>query len=398
MKPAIAVEGGSPVRREFLVFGRPLVEEEAVEEVVRALRSGWIGTGPRVSRFEDAFREYTGASHAVALSSCTAALHLALRASGVGPGDEVVTTPMTFAATANAVVHAGARPVFADCDRRTMNLSPAAFESVLTPRTRAVVPVDFAGRPCAVDGFLAVARPRGIAVVEDAAHSLGGEVAGRRVGALADLTCFSFYVTKNLTTAEGGMVTTEDEGLARRIQSAGLHGLSRGAWKRFSDRGFRHYAVEEPGFKYNMTDLQAALGLVHLAKMDAYQERRRRLWDRYLEGLRDLPVDLPAPEDPGTVHARHLFTLLLRLEDLTADRDAISAALHAENIGVGIHYLALHLHPYYRDACGLRRGMFPNAEWISDRTVSIPFGHGLTDDEAGDVLRAVRKVLERYRR
>jgi dTDP-4-amino-4,6-dideoxygalactose transaminase len=334
----------------------------------------------------------------MALASCTAALHLSLRVSGIGAGDEVVTTPMTFAATANAVVHAGATPVFADCDRTSMNLTPESFEAAITPRTRAVVPVDFAGRPCAIDRFVAIARPRGITVIEDAAHSLGAEVAGRRVGALADLTCFSFYVTKNLTTAEGGMVTTSDERMARRIESAGLHGLSQGAWRRFSDEGFKHYTVEEPGFKYNMTDLQAALGLVHLARLDQYQTRRRQLWDRYLGELRGLPVDLPEPEAPGTLHARHLFTLLLRLEELSVDRDTVTAALHAENVGVGIHYHALHLHPYYRQALRIRPGTFPNAEWISERTVSIPFGHGLTDDEASDVLRAVRKVLERYRK
>jgi len=394
----LAIEGGAPVRGDFLVFGSPDIREEEIREVEATLRSGWIGTGPRVGRFEEMFREYIGCRHAIAVSSCTAGLHLSMIAAGVGAGDEVLVPPMTFAATANAVIHLGARPVFVDIDRRTMNIDPARLEAAVTARTKAIVPVHFAGRACDMDPILAVASRRGLKIVEDAAHAVETSYRGRKIGTIGAMTCFSFYVTKNVITGEGGMVTTDDDEKAAWIKVGALHGLSKDAWKRYSDEGFKHYQVLFPGFKYNMMDLQAALGIHQLARVGENFARRRALWDRYVEAFRDLPADTPAPEEEGTVHARHLFTLLLRLEHLTADRDTIMQALHRENIGTGIHYVALHLHPYYAETFGLKRGDFPDAEWVSDRTISLPFSTKLTDRDVEDVIAAVRKVLGRYAR
>jgi dTDP-4-amino-4,6-dideoxygalactose transaminase len=380
-------------RSEYLVFGSPEIREEEIEEVLATLRSAWIGTGPRVARFEDEFGDYVGADHAVALNSCTAGLHLAMKGLGLGPEDEVIVPAMTFAATANAVVHAGGRPVLADVDRDTMCLTPEAVEAKLTPRTRAIVPVHFAGRPCEIEGIVALGRQAGLAVVEDCAHAIETLVDGRHAGTFGDFGVFSFYVTKNVVTGEGGMVVTQDEDAAARIKTLALHGLSADAWSRFSDEGYKHYEVVEPGFKYNMMDLQAALGLHQLARAEANLERRQEIWRRYDEAFAHLPLRTPAVEEPGTRHARHLYTVLLDLERLSCTRDEVLLDLHRQNIGTGVHYRALHLHPYYRETNGYARGDFPNAEWISDRTVSLPLSPKLTDEDVEDVIDAVGHTL-----
>ncbi len=380
-------------RSEYLVFGSPEIREEEIEEVLATLRSAWIGTGPRVALFESDFREYVGAAHAVALNSCTAGLHLAMQGLDLGPEDEVIVPAMTFAATANAVVHAGGRPVLADVDRDTMCLTPETIEAKLTPRSRAIVPVHFAGRPCEIEGIVALGRESGLAVVEDCAHAIETLVDGRHAGTFGDFGVFSFYVTKNVVTGEGGMVVTADEDAAARIKTLALHGLSSDAWSRFSDEGYKHYEVVEPGFKYNMMDLQAALGLHQLARAEANLTRRQEIWRRYDEAFADLPLQTPAAEEPGTRHARHLYTVLLDLERLNCTRDEVLLDLHGQNIGSGVHYRALHLHPYYRDTNGYAPGDFPNAEWISDRTVSLPLSPKLTDEDVEDVIAAVRRTL-----
>jgi dTDP-4-amino-4,6-dideoxygalactose transaminase len=382
-----------PSRSEYLVFGSPEIRDEEIEEVLATLRSAWIGTGPRVARFESEFRDYAGAEHAVALNSCTAGLHLAMTGLGLGPDDEVIVPAMTFAATANAVVHAGGRPVLAEVDRDTMCLTPEAVEAKLTPRTRAIMPVHFAGRPCEIEAIVALARQAGLAVVEDCAHAIETLVNGRHAGTFGDFGVFSFYVTKNVVTGEGGMVVTSDEAAAARIKTLALHGLSADAWSRFSDEGYKHYEVVEPGFKYNMMDLQAALGVHQLARAEANLQRRQEIWHRYDEAFADLPLRTPVAEQPGTRHARHLYTVLLDLEHLRRTRDEVLLDLHRQNIGTGVHYRALHLHPYYRDTGDHRRGDFPNAEWISDRTVSLPLSPKLTDEDVEDVIEAVRSAL-----
>ncbi len=379
---------------KFLVFGSPLIGEEEIAEVVATLRSGWLGTGPRTARFEAAFAAYKGVPHAAGVNSCTAALHLCLLASGVGPGDEVITTPLTFCATVNAIIHAGATPVLADVDPRTMNLDPAAVACRITPRTRALVPVHFAGRPCDMDALMALAGKHGLKVIEDCAHAIEAETGGRKVGTIGDFGCFSFYVTKNVVTGEGGMALARRAEDLARIKVLALHGLSQDAWKRFSDDGFRHYLVTAAGFKYNMMDLQAAIGLHQLARVEASWERRRTLWARYDEALADLPVTRPAPQKAGTRHARHLYTLLIDHTRAGMDRDTFLQRMHARGIGTGVHYMSLPEHPYYRETYGWKPEDSPHAMRLGRQTVSLPLSAKLTDGDAADVIEAIRVSLK----
>ncbi len=380
---------------DYLVFGSPQLLEAEIEEVLATLRSAWIGTGPRVTRFEEAFGAYVGAAHAVAVHSCTAALHLAMATLDLAAGDEVVVPAMTFASTANAVVHAGGRPVLADVDRETMCLTPDEIERCVTSRTRAVIPVHFAGRPCSIMQIAALADSCGLAVIEDCAHAIETLVDGRHAGTFGQFGAFSFYVTKNVVTGEGGMLTTSSPDDAARVKRLALHGLSVDAWQRFSDEGFKHYEVVEAGFKYNMTDLQAALGLHQLARVEANLVRRQEIWSRYDSAFAGLPVFVAPPEEPGTRHARHLYTLLIDTDHLVGTRDQAIVALHEAGIGTGVHYRALHLQPYYRTAFGYSPGDFPNAEWISERTLSLPLSPKLTDEDVDRVIEAVVSTLER---
>jgi dTDP-4-amino-4,6-dideoxygalactose transaminase len=374
-------------------FSPPAIGPEEIADVVETLESGWLSTGPRVASFERAFAEYTGAAHAIAVNSCTAALHLSLLASEVGQGDEVVTTPLTFCATANVVIHAGATPVFADVDPGTFNLAPEAAASALTPRTRALLPVHFAGRPADTDAFRTLARRHGLTLVEDAAHCVEGISRGRKVGAIADFTCFSFYATKNLTTGEGGMVTTSDPEAAAFIRTASLHGMSRSAWNRYAPGGAAQYDVLMPGFKYNMMDLQAAIGLQQLARIDAMHARRSAIWAHYDAGLAGLPLRRPAATAAGDVHARHLYTVLVDERAAGLSRDALQQRLRERGISTSIHFRALHLHRYYQERFALRRGMFPAAEAISDTTLSLPLSGGMTVAAADRVIEALHDVL-----
>jgi len=349
-----------------------------------------------VGKFQELFRQYIGTKYALALNSCTAGLHLAMLAAGMGPGDEVITSPMTFAATANAIVHTGATPVFADIELPSMNIDPAQIERKITARTKAVIPVHLCGRPCNMQRIMDIARAHRLVVIEDAAHAIEAEYCGKKIGAIGDMGVFSFYVTKNLVTGEGGMITTDNDAYAEKIETYGLHGMSRGAWKRYSDEGFKHYQIVFPGFKYNMMDLQAALGMHQLKRIEAYLRRREEIWERYDRAFADLPVMRPAPAEPGTKHARHLYTPLLRLEALRADRDAVQQELHRHNIGTGIHFISLHLHPYYRDTYGYRPDDFPNARYVSERTLSLPLSAKLSDEDVQDVIAAFTAALERF--
>lgn len=386
----------APVRDNYLVFGSPQILEPEIEEVVATLRSAWLGTGPKVAAFEQNFRSYVGSQYALAVHSCTAALHLSMIVSGLKPGDEVIVPTMTFAATANSVIHAGGTPVLADVDRRTMCLDPADVARRITPRTRAIIPVHFAGRPCDMGALGQLAACHNLRIIEDCAHAIETIYRGQHAGTLGDLGTFSFYATKNVVTGEGGMVTVANPQWAARIKTLALHGMSADAWKRFSDEGFKQYEVTEPGFKYNMMDLQAALGLHQLARVEANLARRREIWEKYDRAFADLPAFLPPPEEQDTRHARHLYTLLLDIDRLGAGRDEIQSVLHKQRIGTGIHYRALHLHQYYRQTFGYTSGEFPNAEWISDRTLSLPLSARLTDDDVESVILAVRRTLEFY--
>lgn len=386
-----------PVRphERFLVFGAPLIGDEEIGEIVDSLRGGWLGTGPKVARFEADFRDYVGAAHAVAVSSCTAALHLSLLALELEPGAEVITSALTFCATVNAIIHSGATPVLADIDPRTQNLDAASVAAAVTSRTRALVPVHFAGRPCDMTALGELCDRHGLALVEDCAHAVETTCQGRHAGTFGDFGCFSFYVTKNVVTGEGGMVLARDEGHAARIKTLALHGMSADAWKRFSDEGYRHYLVREAGFKYNMTDLQAALGIHQLARVEDNWRRRAALWRRYQDELCGLPIELPAEPVPGTRHAHHLYTIGVGEDHAGMTRDAFLEAMTRENVGVGVHYVAVPEHPFYQEAFGWRPEAWPLASAVGRRTVSLPLSAKLSDADVDDVITAVRRVLSR---
>ena len=391
----LAIEGGLPVRKKenFLVFGAPLIEEPEIDEVVECMRSGWIGTGPKVHRFEEDFAAFKGTKHAIALNSCTAALHLSMFAAGIGHGDEVITTPMTFCSTINAIIHCGATPVLADCDRRTMNILPEEIEKRVTAKTKAILPVHFAGRCCDMEAIGSIASAYDLLVIEDCAHAIETEYRGKKAGRFGDIGCFSFYVTKNVITGEGGMVITDDDRFAGRIKVLGLHGMSKDAWKRFSDEGYKHYQVIHAGYKYNMMDIQAAMGIHQLKRVDEYWKRRHHIWENYNEAFKDLPCVTPLKVESNTKHAYHLYTPLLDIDKFGYSRDWVLNALTAENIGVGVHYLPVHLHPFYRKTFGWKEGDYPNAEWIGERTLSLPLSAALGEINSEDVIMAFEKVL-----
>jgi dTDP-4-amino-4,6-dideoxygalactose transaminase len=381
-----------PVREQFLVFGRPSLGKGEIDEVVDSMESGWIGTGPKVKQFEAMLSDYVGVANVRCVSSCTAALMLALKTLGIGPGDEVIVPSMTFIASANAVEHVGATPVFVDSEPGTGLLDLGAAEAAITPRTRAIMPVHLAGRAVDMDALDAIRDRHGLLVVEDAAHAIGAEWKGIRIGGHGNLTAYSFYVTKNITTSEGGALATTDSEIAARVERLALHGLSLGAWQRFSDAGYRHYEVEEPGFKFNMTDVQAAVGLHQLPHLDEWIDERARVWDRYDALLADLPLETPPPPEAGTRHARHLYQVLVG-RDAAASRDELMTSLTRRRIGVGVHYRACHLHPYYRDRYGLAPERFPVATDLSNRTLSLPLSPDLTEDDVLDVAAALADGL-----
>ncbi|MGH9659834.1 MAG: DegT/DnrJ/EryC1/StrS family aminotransferase [Bryobacteraceae bacterium] len=401
----ITVKGTSPARSgaritrraHYLPFSPPLIGAEEINEVVDTLRSDWITTGPKTDRFESEFAEYLAAPAALALNSCTAALHTALTTLGIGSGDEVLTTPLTFAATVNVIEHRGARPVLVDVEPDTLNIDPECLEAAVTDRTRAIIPVHFAGHPADLGRITEFARIYDLAVVEDAAHALPAKYRGQAIGAGSNPVAFSFYATKNLTTAEGGMLTGDPEFIARaRLLS--LHGLSHDAKTRYQRDGSWYYEIVVPGFKYNMTDIQAALGLWQLRKLDAFQTRRRAVVAAYREAFDgEEALELPA-ERPDIEHAWHLYVLRLRLEALRIGRDQFIEELARRNIGTSVHFIPIHLHPYYRDKYGYRPGQFPIAYSNYRRMISLPLNPRLSDQDVSDVITAVLDVVRRYRR
>jgi dTDP-4-amino-4,6-dideoxygalactose transaminase len=380
------------MRKSYLVFGQPRIEQPEIDEVLACLRSAWLGTGPKAAEFERRIAAYKGVPHAVGLNSCTAGLHLACLVLGLRPGDEVITTPMTFCATVNAIVHSGAVPVLADVDPRTMNLDPEDVRRRITKRTRALLPVHFAGRPCAMDELMAIAREHDLRVIEDCAHAIETEYRGQKAGTIGDIGVLSFYSTKNIVTGEGGMVITRDASLARRTKVMGLHGMSHDAWKRFSDDGYKHYDVEEVGFKYNMMDLQAAIGLHQITRVDDWWRRRAQIWQRYMAAFADLPVELPAPWPDDERHALHLFTVQVDRARSGVSRDDVLVRLHRQNIGTGVHYRAIPSMSVYQQRFGWRPEDYPAAARIGDRTLSLPLSARLTDDDVADVIEAVRNI------
>jgi dTDP-4-amino-4,6-dideoxygalactose transaminase len=387
------------LRTYFLPFSIPTIEDDEINEVVDSLKSGWITTGPKVKLFEEAFKAYVEAPYAVSLNSATAGLHVALLALGIGPGDEVITTPMTFAATINMIVRVGASPVFVDIEPGTLNMDTAAIRGKITGRTRAILPVHFAGQPCDLDVIFKVAADYGLAVLEDAAHAVGTEYKGSKIGSLDSISVFSFHPIKNITTGEGGMFCTRDERLAEEVALLKFHGMSREAWKRYSAQGTPNYDIVLPGFKYNMLDIQAALGIHQLRKLDAFIERRREIAEFYNRAFAEVEeVITPALVPYGHRHAWHLYTPLIRIERLAIDRDGFMTELKKENIGTGLHFKAIHHHPYYRETLDIAAGELPNADYASDRILSLPLFPKMTLDDARDVVEAVKKVIVRTRK
>jgi dTDP-4-amino-4,6-dideoxygalactose transaminase len=395
---ALASQGGTPVRGTFLPIAVPWIGEREKQLVLESLDSGWITTGPKTQLLAERIAALSGARHAVAVNSATGALHLALEALRLGPGDEVITPTYTFAATVNVIEHVRATPVLVDVEPDTLNLDPAAVEAAVTPRTKALLTVDYGGHPCEYDALQRIADRHGLAIVDDAAHALGARYRGRPVGTLARVTAFSFYATKNVSTGEGGAAVTDDEALADRIRLLSLHGMSRDAWKRYSDTGSWYYEVVAPGWKYNLSDVLAAIGLGQLERFDEFQARRRELVERMSAGLAGVPeVRVPVAR-PEVEHAWHLFPIALQLERLTIDRARFITELRAENIGTSVHFIPIHYHPHFRDSLGLREGAFPVAEDAYRRAITLPLFPRMTDRDADDVVEAVRKVALAFRR
>jgi perosamine synthetase len=393
----LAVDGGTPVRKTLLPYGRQSIGEDDIQAVIEVLRSDWLTTGPKVGEFEEAFAAQVGAKYAVSFSSGTAALHAAAFAAGLKPGDEAITTPMTFAATANCVLYQGAIPVFADVSADTLNLDPEEVAAKITPRTRAILPVDYAGHPADMDAILELAARHGLVVIEDACHALGAEYRQRRTGSIADMTVFSFHPVKQLATGEGGMVTTERAECAEALRRFRNHGISSDARKRQAE-GQWHYEMVLLGFNYRLTDIACALGLSQLKKLEANLARRREIAARYTLAFRDLAGVMRPPVRDGVNPGWHLYPIRLNLEKLTADRSRVFRALRAENIGVNVHYIPVHRHPYYRDRFGYQGGEYPIAEDAYERLISLPMFHGMSDQDVDDVIHAVSKIVGHYSR
>ncbi len=397
MSDRLAIDGGTPVRETMLPYGRQWVDEADVQAVVEVLRSDWLTTGPKVGEFGQVFADFVGAREAVAVSNGTAALHAAMYAAGIGPGDEVIVSPMTFAASANCVVFQGGTPVFADIDSDTLLLDPAQVESRITPRTKAIIAVDYTGQPCDYDALRAIADRHGLILVADACHALGGSYKGRPVGSLADLSIFSFHPVKHITTGEGGMITTDDPDLARRMRVFRNHGITTEHRQR-EQQGSWFYEMVDLGYNYRLTDIQCVLGMSQLRKLPAWVARRQEIARRYDEAFAGVPAVEPLGVRDEVTHAYHLYIIRLDLERLQLTRGKVFSALIAEGIGVNVHYIPVHLHPFYRERFATGPGLCPVAEAAYERMISLPVFPRMSDGDVDDVINAVDKVIEAYRR
>jgi perosamine synthetase len=383
------------VPTQYLPFHVPSISDDEIEAVVETLRSGWLTTGPKVRALEEDFARYTGARHAVAVNSCTAALHLALEAVGITAGDEVILPTMTFAATAEVVRYFNAIPVLVDCEPDTLNIDPNKIEQAITPKTKAIIPVHFAGRPCAMDQILDLARARKLVVIEDAAHALPARFYGQMVGTIGDITCFSFYATKTITTGEGGMATTENAEWAERMRMMSLHGISKDAWKRYSAEGSWYYEICSPGYKYNLTDIAAAIGIQQLRKCDLFWMQRQQYAALYHRAFRDLSAIAVPPVAEGAQHSWHLYVIQLELDQLRITRSQFIELLKEQHIGTSVHFIPLHLHPYYRDMFHYRPEDFPQASAAYERIVSLPIYPRMTDADVRYVSDTVNSVVRK---
>jgi dTDP-4-amino-4,6-dideoxygalactose transaminase len=394
----LALFGGKKTRDHFLSFFRHSIDENEIEEIVDTLKSDWITTGPKTQQFEELFRNYIGSKNAISVSSCTAGLHLSLVALNIKAKSEIITTPFTFAATANVIEHIGCQPVFVDIDPATFNLDPEKIEENITKRTKAIIPVHYAGHPCDMGEITKIASDHDLHIIEDAAHAMGATYHHTKIGNSGNLTSFSFYATKNLTTAEGGMVTTNDEKLAEKLRILRLHGISRDAWKRYSSEGSWKYEILCPGYKCNMTDIQASMGIQQLKKFDLMQKKRGKIVEKYNIAFKNIPQIVIPKVKKGIGHGLHLYTILLNTEYLSTGRDTIIEAFKAENIGTSVHFIPIHLHPYYREKYHYRDGDFPIAENVYNRIISLPLFPSMSEQDTTDVIGATTKILNYFRR
>ena len=385
-------------RKDFLPFSRPSIGEDAIESVAESIRSGWVAMGPKVTQFEKTISEYVGSKYAISMNSATAGLHSSVMAMGIGKGDEVITTPMTFASTVNAIILAGARPVLVDIDRHSLNIDVNKIEQAVTPHTKAIIPVHFAGMPCDMDVIEEIAKKHKLMIIEDAAHAMGASYKGSRTGSdkgRGHVAVFSFHPTKNITTAEGGIVCTEDEEIAEYLSVFRQNGMSKGAWNRYSSSGNTHYDVPVPGLKYQMSDIQAAIGLSQLKQLDSFNRRRREICEAYEKELSDCPgISFQQSAGYEHVHSRHIFPILVDTDTLKIDRDTFMQQMKERNIGTAIHYNAIHLFSGYAKALGKKRGDFPEAEYVSDRILSIPLFPAMTDDDVAYCIDAIKEICQ----
>lgn len=380
---------------KFIIFGSPQICKEEINEVVASMKSGWLGTGPKVARFEEDFCKYKDALFAVAVNSCTAALHLSLLASGIKAGDEVITTALTFCSTVNSIIHTGATPILADVNPQTMNINPDEIIKKITSKTKAIIPVHFAGRPCKMDEICKIAKKHNLTIIEDCAHAIETEYHKVKAGNFGRFGCFSFYVTKNVITGEGGMILAKNKNDSNRLKILALHGMSKDAWKRFSDKGYKHYQVVECGYKYNMMDLQAAIGIHQLERVENNWKRRKEIWDKYNSAFSNLPIGIPALIAKETRHAYHLYTILIDDHKTSIKRDEFLEKMTEKRIGVGVHYLSIPEHKYYQKKFGWKPQDYPNAMKIGRQTVSIPISPKLKNKEVNYIIKTVKELVIR---
>lgn len=381
------------IRKTFLVFGQPDIRKDEINEVIDTLKSGWISTGPKVKRFEHDFAKFKGKKDAVALSSCTAALFLSLLSAGVGHGDEVITTAFTFVATVNAIIQVGAKPVLVDIDSNTLNIDPAKIERVISEHTKAIIPVHFAGRPCQMDSILKIAKKNNLVVIEDASHAIESEYKGQKIGAIGNYGCFSFYATKNLTTAEGGMLICKDESKINNIRIQSLHGLSADAYARYNDSDFKHYTSLMLGYKFNMTDIQASLGIHQLKRLQESWKKREYIWNYYMNSLKDLNIILPPQIERNTKHAYHLFTIQINKKKIGISREEFILRMKNKNIGCGVHYLSIADHPYFQKELKINPSDYPITNKVSKEIVSIPLSSKLNEKDVLDVINSIKEIM-----
>lgn len=396
LKPAII--GGKPVRKNFLPPFRPNLGKEEIKEVIDTLKSDWITTGPKVNKFEEAIKKYIGCRETVAVNSCTEGLHLCLVAAGIKEGDEVITTPLTFVSTANVILHQGAKPVFVDIKKDTYNIDPSKIEKAITKRTKAIIPIHYGGQPCEVDKILKIAKKYNLVVIEDAAHAIGAEYKGKKIGTFGDFTVFSFYAAKNMTTAEGGMICLSDRKLAEKLKILSLHGISRDAWKRYSAKGSWYYEVLYPGYKCNMTDIQASLGIHQLRKLEKFINKKEKIAKIYRENFQKIP-EITTPEVKNNVRTTwYLYPILINKDLLKIDRGQFIEALKAENIGTSVHFIPVHFHHYYKKKFNFKKGDFPNTEYVYERLISLPIHSAMSFKDVKDVIIAVKKIVNYYKK